>query len=157
MANTTSTKWRGEGAFVTLRTDWKNFHTLKVPSESQSKIVYVICFTGKSLKEPVPFYVGRSKRHVGRLGDYVSGKFTAVTDFRVGVAIRYLQKEGFRVDFHFTPVSDPKQVEQRLKEELKTDNCLLNDKHLGKGMKEAQAREAVCRFMGDILKSLGRR
>ena len=62
----------------------------------------------------VPFYVGESSRHLGRLGDYVAARFSASTDFKVGHAARMLLGLGCEVVVRYKAVSDRRAEEKRL-------------------------------------------
>ena len=75
--------------------DFSTFAEMEFPQHRD--IVYVFLYVPDEGAEPVPFYVGESSRHVGRFGDYMSANFTASTDFKVGEAVKYLQKSRFRV------------------------------------------------------------
>jgi len=89
---------------------FRDFRTIDFPKKSH--IVYVIGINFR--RRFVPFYVGQSSRHVGRLGDYVSANVTAFTDFKVGVAIMHLTRRGYRILVKFKASDDPIQEEKQL-------------------------------------------
>lgn len=87
-------------------------------------IVYVIHYLKDGETVPTPFYVGQSSKHVGRIGDYISAKFSASTDFKVGEAVRYLRTLGFRVVIRYKKSSDRLAEEGRILQTL-APNCRL--------------------------------
>ena len=80
-------KRKGPGKFKTI------------PFPRNPNIVYVIGTRKRG--RFLPIYVGRSTRHIGRLGDYVSAQFNAPTDFKVGKAVDYLMSQGEKVVFRY--------------------------------------------------------
>lgn len=72
--------------------DFSGFAEIAFPEKAD--IVYVLCFKRKGSNDCIPFYVGESSRHLGRFGDYVSAKFAASTDFKVGEAVKQLRVHG---------------------------------------------------------------
>src|SRR3990172_2147914 len=83
----------------TMTIDFDAFEEMEFPPYSD--MVYIFFYVRGEDTERVPFYVGESSRHVGRFGDYVSAKFSAPTDFKVGEAVKYLRKRGLRVVIKF--------------------------------------------------------
>ncbi len=77
--------------------DYSNFNSLPYPEIKD--IVYIIGVSTDS--DFHPFYVGQSSRNIGRFGDYISAKFSAATDFKVGQAIEYLTNSGYKVEFKY--------------------------------------------------------
>ncbi len=106
--------------------EWSEFEQLRFPTHGD--IVYVLCYAAQEGDSPVPFYVGESSRHIGRLGDYLSAKFTAPTDFKVGEAIRHFHDLGYSVTFMHKKSSSRKADEKSLLKKLKDSGfLLLND------------------------------
>lgn len=105
--------------------DFSTFEELEFPKDNN--VLYVLCIRDTT-SELCPFYVGESSKHVyGRIGDYVSAKFSASTDFKVGEAVRYLQSKGHRVVVKYRTSDDRKGDESQLIQELRTSQQLLND------------------------------
>jgi hypothetical protein len=90
--------------------DFSNFNSLPYPEIKD--IVYVIGVSTDS--DFYPFYVGQSSRHIGRFGDYISAKFSAATDFKVGQSIEYLTNNGFKVEFKYRSTLNPIIEEREL-------------------------------------------
>lgn len=136
--------------------DWSEFEQFRFPTHSD--IVYVLCYAAQDGDSPVPFYVGESSRHIGRAGDYLSAKFTASTDFKVGEAIRHLRDLGYSVTFMYKKSSSRKADEKSLLKKLKgTGFLLLNDM---RGYKYGSAnakneRENIRRFVERMTFGLG--
>lgn len=103
---------------------FSDFAEMEFPQHKE--IVYVLCFADQSGHE-VPLYVGESSRGVGRFGDYISAKFSAPTDFKVGEAVRYLQGRGFKVQIKYKESEDRKGEERRLINALQKKSRLLNE------------------------------
>ena len=102
--------------------DWfSEFESLTFPRSGN--IVYIIGIQ----KGPVfhPIYVGESSRHVGRFGDYVSGKFSASTDFKVGQAAAYLLERGYDIVIKYSPAADRKGEQACLIDELQSQGLRL--------------------------------
>ncbi|MFA4941690.1 MAG: hypothetical protein WC582_03820 [Patescibacteria group bacterium] len=102
---------------------FNNFETISFPQHP--KIVYIlgIEFKGKF----IPFYVGQTSRDVGRFGDYVSAKFSASTDFKVGEAVRCFKKQGYSVKIKLKNSNNKEKEEKDLLIILRRDVKLLND------------------------------
>lgn len=99
--------------------DYSNFNSLPYPEIKD--IVYVI---GVSTEFDFhPFYVGQSSRNIGRFGDYISAKFSAATDFKVGQAIEFLTNNGFKVEFKYRSTLDRLMEEKEL---INSINPILN-------------------------------
>jgi len=88
-------------------------------------IVYII-YLVKDANE-IPIYVGESSRNIGRFGDYVSAKFSASTDFKVGEAIKYIQTFGYNVRIKYKETLDRKIKEREILNNLRGRFHLLND------------------------------
>ncbi len=88
-------------------------------------IVYVLCFIPPNADSSIPFYVGESSRHIGRFGDYVSAKFSASTDFKVGEAIKHLRSMKLEVTIKYLLCDDRKEREKLLLQKLMTEGYLL--------------------------------
>jgi hypothetical protein len=118
-------------------------------------IVYILCYIRTEGSEPIPFYVGESSRHVGRFGDYISGKFSASTDFKVGEAVKYLRDNVYRVVIRFDEVDNRKVEEKRILQNLRGTFRLLNDL---KGYdynksNERDERQNIQQFVDQILEN----
>lgn len=90
--------------------DYSNFKSFPFPEIND--IIYVIGVLNET--EFHEFYVGRSSRNIGRFGDYISSKFSASTDFKVGQAIQHLINRGFKVEFKYRNTLDPNSDEKEL-------------------------------------------
>ncbi len=123
---------------------FEGFKCIEFPSEKEYDIVYVLCFAQVGNKK-TPFYVGKSTQHTARLGYYISAKFTASTDFRVGEAIKYLRHGlGLSVWVYYKQSQNVARDEQQMIDELGKSYRLLNNaKALGYEYKTAD--EAVVR------------
>jgi hypothetical protein len=114
-------------------------------------IVYVLFFDMNGAE--VYFYVGQTSRHIGRLGDYVSGKFTAATDFRVGEAIKYLQEKKLVIRVKYREVLNSKSEERDLIQQLSRKFKLLNHLPAYNYLKSTPDAELtkVRRFIDEVL------
>jgi len=100
--------------------DYSNFKSFPFPEIKD--IIYVIgVLTETEFHE---FYVGRSSRNIGRFGDYISSKFSASTDFKVGQAIQYLRLRGFKVEIKYRDTLDSISEEKEL---IMAINPILNN------------------------------
>lgn len=88
-------------------------------------IIYAIYF--RENDKDTYFYVGESSRHIGRLGDYLSAKFSAPTDFKVGEAIKYLLCIGYEVGVKYKESQNRKVDEKSVLDELSKNSKMLND------------------------------
>jgi hypothetical protein len=103
---------------------FEEYQTISFPSDRD--IVYIIGIEEKA--RFIPIYVGESSRNIGRFGDYISAQFTAPTDFKVGVAIKYLMKKGHKVVIKYRNSSDRRKDQDDVIREIKTAGFrLLND------------------------------
>lgn len=102
------------------------FMQIKFPV--QPNIVYVICYKKDDRKE-IPFYVGKSTRSIGRIGDYVSANFSAQTDFKVGKAIDYLREErGYEIIVRYLECNNIDEKEKEMIRAIESDGYkLLNN------------------------------
>lgn len=107
--------------------NWEDFKTVEFEPRNADApgFVYVVCYLSGG--QPVPFYVGQTRRLNGRLDDYYWAMFSASTDFRVGEAIRYLASKGYRVVFKYTQTATPLKDESAMLTELRQRYHLLND------------------------------
>src|ERR1051325_1606997 len=109
-----------------LGPEWKPIEVSRRPG-----IVYVLQIA-KDDEDFRPFYVGKSgARNIGRLGDYVSCKHTAQTDFNVGTALRYLVKKGYRYTFHYRASEHPGADESALIDKSLATGFTLNQRTVG--------------------------
>jgi hypothetical protein len=82
--------------------------------------VYVLSYVLNGVE--IPFYVGESGRFGERMEDYECAAFKCPTDFKVGIAIRYLRDEcGLKVVVRYEQSDNRKSVEQGL-----IRDCLLS-------------------------------
>lgn len=95
---------------------------------------YVVYIIGIEFRGTfVPFYVGQTSRDVaGRIGDYISGQFTASTDFKVGKAIYYFRCEGCEIKVYFKKSEEDekaRRAEEGMWKDKAVKKCprLLND------------------------------
>jgi hypothetical protein len=133
--------------------DLSSFKEMEFPKHGN--IVYILCYILNEGSPPIPFYVGESSRHVGRFGDYISGKFSASTDFKVGEAVKHFIKKGFRVVVKFNEVKNRKEEEKRILKILKSNFRLLNDLegYAYKTSLEKKERLRIQQFVDEILDS----
>ncbi|TPQ31819.1 hypothetical protein C2U69_27670 [Cupriavidus pinatubonensis] len=131
--------------------DLGSFQMMRFPDNGN--IIYVILFARKGEPQGVPIYVGESTKHVGRLGDYVSAKFSASTDFRVGEAIRYLQSLGYDVLMRYRESHNRRVEERDLINSLRGSFRLLNDmeSYKYKFADEEQERSKIHAFIELLL------
>jgi hypothetical protein len=129
---------------------FSDFH--EIPFPDVGDIVYFLSFT-KPKCEPVPFYVGQSSRHVGRFGDYVSGNFTASTDFKVGEAVKYLRQLGLPVTIRFKESVNTRIDEAELIAAFKAQGLKLLNELEGYNYRCA-IREEECRRIQSFVESL---
>lgn len=129
-----------------------------IPFPQNASIVYYLAFRRMKDDAETPFYVGETDRHVGRLGDYVASKLTAPTDFKVGVASKYLISLGYEVFFRFfcVPAKERRQIEAALVAQFSKTFPLLNDnlsEASFKNKSEEEARKVVQQHVdNEILK-----
>lgn len=97
----------------------------EIPFPVENDIIYQIGIYHK--KRFIPFYIGQSTRNIGRLGDYISAKFTASTDFKVGVAIKYLLNKNYKIFVRYAPSKNRLRDEKRLIKENVNSFPLLNE------------------------------
>lgn len=92
-------------------------------------IVYILYFKKNKVGQEIPFYVGMSSKGIGRIGDYISGKFSAPTDFKVGEAILYLQELGLNIRLKYKSSENRKCLEKEIIDFMKKNKKfqLLND------------------------------
>jgi len=137
-----------------MRLDFSQFQEIEFPA--YPNIVYVLCYIRAEDTEAIPFYVGESSRHIGRLGDYVSAKFSAVTDYKVGEAVKYLQEKNIRVVIRFRK-SDARKKEEKYIHQLLSDalpSNLLNNIHFRHDGSDANSeRIAIRKFIDRILEN----
>jgi len=134
-----------------MNTDLSSFEMMRFPDHGN--IIYVIIFARKGESQGVPIYVGESSKHVGRLGDYISAKFSACTDFRVGEAMRYLQSLGYDVLMKYMQSHNRKDEERNLINSLRGSFRLLNDMgaYKYKLADEEQERSKIHAFIDYLL------
>ncbi len=92
---------------------------------------------------------------MGRFGDYISGKFSASTNFKVGEAVKYLRDNVYRVVIRFDEVDNRKVEEKRILQNLRGTFRLLNDL---KGYdynksNERDERQNIQQFVDQILEN----
>jgi len=102
---------------------FEGFNDIEFPR--YRNIVYAIYF--REHDKDTYFYVGESSRHIGRLGDYLSAKFSAPTDFKVGEAIKYLLSIGYEVAVKYKESQSRKVDEKSVLDELSKNSKMLND------------------------------
>ena len=125
--------------------------TRTIPFPTERDIVYVVGFQRDA--EFVPIYVGESTRNIGRFGDYVSGQFSAQTDFKVGIAVKHLNKLGFQVVIRYDETKNRKDDERRILAELRKKYRLLNDLkgYAYRTAQESEERERVECFVTTLV------
>jgi hypothetical protein len=124
--------------------------TIEFPKKSD--IVYTVGFQKDG--EFVPIYVGESTRNVGRFGDYVSAKFSAQTDFKVGIAAKHLQLLGFGVFIKYGETSNRKADEESLKREYQAKGYKLLNGRFGYRYERAdrkEMKEKITTFVDEVV------
>jgi hypothetical protein len=127
--------------------------TIEFPTKSD--IVYVVGFQRNAAF--VPIYVGESTRNVGRFGDYVSAKFSAQTDFKVGVAAKHLQSLGFHVFIKYGETPDRKAEEGALRRLYQASGYQLLNGRFGYRYETAnkkEMKERITNFIDEVLTTL---
>jgi len=104
--------------------DFSDFKELEFPPTSD--IVYILYFRRPDDNSEVPFYVGVSSRHIGRIGDYVSAKYSAQTDYKVGEAIKLMRSSGLYIGIKYKETMNRKKEEREIINKLGEDYLLLN-------------------------------
>lgn len=102
---------------------YSDFHDIEFPRNPN--IVYIIYIVKDG--DEIPIYVGESSRNIGRFGDYVSAKFSAPTDFKIGEAIKYIRTFDYSVRIKFKETLDRKNKEREILTNLSGRYNLLND------------------------------
>lgn len=99
----------------------------RIPFPATGNIVYTIGLIREAAY--IPFYVGQTTRNVGRFGDYISAKFSASTDFKVGEAVKYLRNLGYDVAIEYKEIEgvNRRAEESRIINEYRRNYELLND------------------------------
>ena len=138
----------------------EGFQETEFPKEKGIVYIIVINYRGKV----IPLYIGQTGRSVGRVGDYIAGKYSASTDFKVSKAVEYLREKNYEVKIQSKRSSeDPKErraEEKRLINYFRTKKyVLLNDlkgyNYKNKETNEKKERQKVCNFIDDkFLKSI---
>lgn len=132
--------------------DFSDFSEMPFPEDGN--IVYILCFKREGSSDYVPFYVGESGRHVGRFGDYVSAKFSASTDFKVGETVKQLRNHGCKVIIRYKFTTNRRAEEQSIIHKLMANGLqLLNSMDGYKYLKanEHDERIRVKEFTTNIL------
>jgi hypothetical protein len=103
---------------------------IKIPNIPGEPGVYVFYFLRD--KKEIPFYVGETNNLRRRIGEYLVASFAAQTDFRVGEAIKYMQKNKCDVVVKFWIYLDNKshrkKEESRLISKFRSDGLELLNK-----------------------------
>ncbi|MFC1826223.1 hypothetical protein ACFLYZ_02385 [Thermodesulfobacteriota bacterium] len=104
---------------------YSDFHDIEFPRNPN--IVYIIYIVKDG--DEIPIYVGESSRNIGRFGDYVSAKFSASTDFKIGEAIKYIRTFDYsvRIKYKETLDRDRKNKEREILSNFSGRYHLLND------------------------------
>jgi hypothetical protein len=131
-----------------------DFELLRFPTSG--RIVYILGLVHE--ESFVPFYVGESERHVGRVGDYITASFNASTDFHIGEAIKFLHSRGYEVQFRYKVSTENKAGRIRQENELidqiskmKPNSKLLNN-NLGSYNPELTKPEDESKKVHDFMK-----
>ena len=136
---------------------FSDFTDIEFPQHKE--IVYLLYFREKDGGNDIPLYVGESSRGVGRFGDYISAKFTAPTDFKVGEAIRYLRSLGLDVRIKYKESSNRKMEERTIINQLRRKSRLLNElegfQYTGSNENDERAR--IQKFMKILVQERGAR
>ncbi|MGI4853491.1 MAG: hypothetical protein ACRYF4_05505 [Janthinobacterium lividum] len=110
-----------------LSLDFNGFQSLElVPkADDHSGCVYVLIFSKDGVE--IPFYVGQTTRFLGRMDDYFWADFQAMTDFKVGEAVRYFCTPPIsgRVFAKYRMCTEPRIEEASLIAKLKEQGATL--------------------------------
>ena len=110
-----------------------DFAVADFPLETNSSVRthagYLYVFFWVHDGKQIPFYVGQTRRFVGRMNDYRLAQFATPTDFRVGEAIQYMKAtKECRILVRYRGSLDPRKDERHLIRELQLHGLrLLND------------------------------
>ena len=133
--STSTDRPSGEEHKMISNDEWK-----RIAFPFDPKIVYVVKIRKEG--EFRPIYVGMSKtRNIGRIGDYVSCRFTASVDFKVGVAARHLSSKGYEVVIDYRLSGNPRDEEKKLVDDFKKDGLVLLNGRFGYNYKTEQIEE----------------
>jgi hypothetical protein len=123
----------------------------------KSDIVYVIGFEKEA--RFIPIYIGESRRNIGRFGDYVAANFSASTDFKVGRAVKYLDRLGFKVLIKYGETTDRRRDQKILISRHRLASYKLLNDLAGYHYKFADKKkeeEKIESFMNDLLSGLSK-
>lgn len=116
----------------------------EIPWPEHANVVYVIFFKPQGSNDFTPFYVGQSSKTVGgRVGDYVSAKFSAPTDFKVGKAVMMFRERDCEVIIRYMPTNDRKGEEVKFVRLQKEDGHELLNHLPGYDYKKADEHEEL--------------
>ena len=102
-------------------TDYQNILFPENPN-----VIYIIGFDDFGNFKPI--YVGESGRNIGRLGDYISAQFSAQTDFKVGIAVKYLKELDKKVIVKYRNSENKRKEQNIIIRKLQNQSIkLLND------------------------------
>jgi hypothetical protein len=134
---------------------FSNFTDIDFPKHKE--IVYILYFREKAGGDDIPLYMGETSRGVGRFGDYISAKFTAATDLKVGEAIRYLTSLGFDIRIKYKEFSNRKMEEKTIINQLQSKSRLLNELEgfQYKGANEHDERLKIKKFIDILVQEKG--
>lgn len=135
-----------------------NFKHIEFPYHSD--MVYIIGIRDTS-KGFFPFYVGRTGRFTGRMGDYGDAYFDlrSIPDFHVGRAIRFFQSNGRIVEVKYklsdNMTTEEKKWKQTIKHELPKKLKLLEEPFFEPVKNDSKKElDKVQRFCDDFLEAL---
>jgi len=132
--------------------DFNDFETISFPQDPD--IVYALGIECKG--KFVPFYVGQTSRNIGRFGGYVSAKFSASTDFKVGEAVKCFFKKGYNVLIKFKKTKNKEIEEKNLLARLRGTIPLLNDfkgydyKNADEKVEKQKIQQFIDEFLNDL-------
>jgi hypothetical protein len=133
---------------------FKEYQTISFPANSD--IIYIIGIEEKD--RFIPIYVGESSRNIGRFGDYISAQFSAATDFKVGVAVKYLmEKRGYKVVIKYKNSSNRRKEQDDVIQDIKMDGFRLLNDLKGYKYKAAKQDEQIRKiedFIEEIIKNI---
>ena len=129
------------------------FRTQEFSDDAEA--VYVIFVVHNN--QELPFYVGQTNAFSRRMSDYRSANFQAVTDFKVGEAIKYFRSNNYKIIVKYKPTNDSKNEEGELIKLLKSEGYKLLNDLPGYNYKKAEEdleRKKIINFCDQILLKL---
>ena len=132
----------------------RDFRTLEFPADTN--MVYVIGIKDER-KGFFPFYVGRTARLMGRMGDYDDCPFdlSSLPDFHVGRAIKFFRAKGKRIEVKYILSNDAGDDEEEWKAKIQralgTEFRLMDEPMFKPTSPMSEEQQKVERYCIDFL------